>query len=78
MSSHVTSADGTRIAYDTLGDGPALILIAGIFCTRKTLQPLAEQLAGRFPSATTTAAAVARAPIHSRTQSSARSRTLPR
>ncbi len=48
MSSHVTSADGTRIAYDRLGDGASLILIAGIFCTRRTLQPLAEQLADSF------------------------------
>ena len=25
----VTSADGTRIGYDSVGDGPPLILVAG-------------------------------------------------
>jgi pimeloyl-ACP methyl ester carboxylesterase len=29
MTSFVTSADGTRIAYETLGTGPALILVDG-------------------------------------------------
>jgi pimeloyl-ACP methyl ester carboxylesterase len=29
MTSYVTSADGTRIAYETLGAGPALILVDG-------------------------------------------------
>jgi pimeloyl-ACP methyl ester carboxylesterase len=34
MTSHVTSADGTRIAYETLGNGPALILVDGAMCYR--------------------------------------------
>src|SRR5581483_6561340 len=29
-----TSADGTKIAYEKQGDGPALILIDGAMCTR--------------------------------------------
>ena len=32
--SHVTSKDGTRIAYDRLGSGPPLILIDGAMCSR--------------------------------------------
>ena len=31
---HVTSADGTRIAYQTAGSGPALILVDGAMCFR--------------------------------------------
>ena len=34
MTSHVTSADGTRIAYETVGSGPALILVDGAMCYR--------------------------------------------
>lgn len=40
-----TSADGTAIAYDAVGEGPAVVLVAGIFCTRHTLAPLASALA---------------------------------
>lgn len=29
-----TSADGTKIAYDRQGDGPALVLVDGALCTR--------------------------------------------
>jgi len=32
--SHVNSADGTRIAYETLGSGPALIVVDGAMCYR--------------------------------------------
>jgi pimeloyl-ACP methyl ester carboxylesterase len=32
--STVTSRDGTRIAYDKQGTGPAVILVAGALCTR--------------------------------------------
>ena len=31
----VTSQDGTKIAYDQVGQGPALILVAGAFSYRK-------------------------------------------
>src|SRR2546428_6014763 len=30
----VTSKDGTRIAYDTIGHGPPVILVAGAMCSR--------------------------------------------
>ncbi|GAA3524013.1 alpha/beta hydrolase [Aeromicrobium panaciterrae] len=43
----VTSADGTRIAYDDLGDGPAVIVLAGATCTRGVTRPLADALAAR-------------------------------
>ena len=46
----VTSSDGTRIAYDRTGTGPAVILVGGAFSYRsfpKTLQ-LAKLLASRF------------------------------
>jgi pimeloyl-ACP methyl ester carboxylesterase len=32
--SHVTSKDGTRIAYERRGSGPALILVDGALCSR--------------------------------------------
>jgi pimeloyl-ACP methyl ester carboxylesterase len=48
MTSHVTSADGTKIAFDRLGEGPAVIVISGLLCDRQTTQPLAEQLAQQF------------------------------
>ena len=32
----VKSADGTVIAYDRTGDGPALVVSVGAFCTRQT------------------------------------------
>jgi pimeloyl-ACP methyl ester carboxylesterase len=48
MTSYATSADGTRIAFDRLGQGPPLILVAGIFCARGRMQPLAEELAPHF------------------------------
>ena len=33
MTDTVTSTDGTTIAYDVWGDGPPVVLVAGIFCT---------------------------------------------
>lgn len=48
MTDHVPSADGTPIAHEILGAGPPVVLVAGIFCTRATLRPLAEALADRF------------------------------
>jgi pimeloyl-ACP methyl ester carboxylesterase len=43
----VTSADGTRIAYDRYGDGPAVILIGGALSYRtfKTSEQTAKALA---------------------------------
>jgi pimeloyl-ACP methyl ester carboxylesterase len=46
----VTSRDGTKIAFDKVGDGPALILVDGALCSR-SMGPngrLAEELRERF------------------------------
>lgn len=48
MTNHVISADGTRIAFDRLGDGPPLIVIGGILCDRETTRSLAETLSEHF------------------------------
>ncbi|REH52016.1 alpha/beta fold hydrolase [Kutzneria buriramensis] len=44
----VTSKDGTSIAYERTGQGPALVLVGGAFMTRQSFGPLAEALAGEF------------------------------
>jgi pimeloyl-ACP methyl ester carboxylesterase len=44
----VTSKDGTRIAYDKTGQGPALILVLGALNSRKSGARLAKLLAARF------------------------------
>lgn len=50
MTSTVTSRDGTKIAYETTGSGPPLILVDGALCHRDfgPSRPLAEQLADEF------------------------------
>jgi pimeloyl-ACP methyl ester carboxylesterase len=45
---HVTSKDGTSIAYERRGDGPAVILVGGAFVDRSENGPLATELAERF------------------------------
>ena len=47
---HVVSADGTRIAYDRLGSGPAVLLIGSGPVDRSSSPeaPLAALLAGHF------------------------------
>jgi pimeloyl-ACP methyl ester carboxylesterase len=47
MTNHVTSADGTRIAFERLGQGPPVVLVGGMFCDRRATRPLAELLARR-------------------------------
>ena len=71
----VISQDGTRIAFERVGEGPPLILVVGAFNDRSTGAPLAASLADRTPSSPTTAAAGATAGTRRRTRSSARSRT---
>jgi pimeloyl-ACP methyl ester carboxylesterase len=44
----VTSKDGTEIAFDQLGQGPAVILVSGGSVDRSSNAPLAEQLAPNF------------------------------
>src|SRR5437868_8234815 len=43
----VKSADGTVIAYDHVGQGPALIVSVGAFCTRQTFAA-PDELKARF------------------------------
>lgn len=45
-----TSRDGTRIAYETMGAGPAVILVDGALCYRDSgpARPLAAELQDRF------------------------------
>ena len=44
----VTSTDGTRIAFDQSGQGPAIILVVGAFNERATGAPLAQALEPHF------------------------------
>jgi pimeloyl-ACP methyl ester carboxylesterase len=46
--SSVTSKDGTPIAYERVGRGPAVILVGGGAVDRSENAPLAPELAGRF------------------------------
>jgi pimeloyl-ACP methyl ester carboxylesterase len=46
--STVTSRDGTAIAFDRSGDGPAVILVTGAFGDRSMMAPVAALLAPRF------------------------------
>jgi pimeloyl-ACP methyl ester carboxylesterase len=48
MSSSVTSRDGTPIAFEQAGQGPALILVAGALNTRADWSSLAALLAPHF------------------------------
>ncbi|GAA4861630.1 alpha/beta fold hydrolase [Actinomycetospora straminea] len=44
---HVTSADGTRLAVETLGEGPPLVLTTGALQDRASVRVLAQALADR-------------------------------
>jgi pimeloyl-ACP methyl ester carboxylesterase len=44
----VTSADGTTIAYDQVGTGPVVVLVAGAFNDRSTCAALADALRQRY------------------------------
>src|SRR5689334_4683148 len=45
-----TSADGTQIAYESIGSGPALVIVEGALCSRKMggFQTLKDSLAEHF------------------------------
>jgi pimeloyl-ACP methyl ester carboxylesterase len=46
---HTTqSADGTTIAFDRTGSGPALVLVVGAFCNRFTTKSVSPSLASDF------------------------------
>ncbi|HEX6577449.1 MAG TPA: alpha/beta hydrolase [Jiangellaceae bacterium] len=44
----VQSKDGTSIAFDQLGEGPPLVLVAGASCDRSIDAPIAQELARYF------------------------------
>ncbi|MFJ8539798.1 alpha/beta fold hydrolase [Streptomyces sp. NPDC093591] len=48
MDKKTISADGTSIAYETSGEGPAVILVSGAMSTGGTVAPLAVPLSERF------------------------------
>lgn len=50
MSTTVRSQDGTSIAFDRVGTGPAVVLVDGALCHRRMgpMGPLAKVLASRF------------------------------
>jgi pimeloyl-ACP methyl ester carboxylesterase len=50
MTAYAVSADGTRIAYEVSGSGPALVLVDGALCQRSMgpARPLAKLLAAQF------------------------------
>jgi alpha-beta hydrolase superfamily lysophospholipase len=45
---YVSSKDGTKIAFDRLGEGPRVILVSGGSVDRSSNAPLADLLANRF------------------------------
>ena len=45
---HVQSPDGTQIAYDRVGTGPALVLVVGAFNDRSSSNALASRLSSSF------------------------------
>lgn len=45
---HVTSSDGTRIAYEKTGEGPPLVIVGGSLGDHRFYIPLASELARRF------------------------------
>lgn len=52
MTSTVTSPDGTTIAYERIGTGPSIVLVAGMLCDRTALAPLAAALSSRYTATT--------------------------
>ena len=47
-----TAPDGTTLAYDRVGQGPALVFVPGVFNLRDTCAPIAAQLAEDFTCVT--------------------------
>ena len=74
----VTSRDGTRIAYEKHGRGPALIIVLGALCDRNfaSTPHLVEVLARISRSTTTTGVARVTVATRSRMLWNARSKIL--
>src|SRR3990172_7380028 len=49
---HVTSADGTNIAYWRLGSGNSILFVHGLSGSHVSWQPVAESLSGEFTACT--------------------------
>jgi pimeloyl-ACP methyl ester carboxylesterase len=45
---YAVSADGTRIAYESAGSGPPLVIVGGAFATRADARALVDALSERF------------------------------
>ncbi|WP_405888690.1 alpha/beta fold hydrolase [Streptomyces sp. NBC_01136] len=52
MDKKTLSRDGTPLAYERFGDGPAVVLVGGALCTGAALAPLAQALSDRFGAVT--------------------------
>src|SRR4051794_654899 len=48
MDKQTISRDGTPIAYERIGKGPAVVLVSGAMSTGATVAPLATRLSDRF------------------------------
>ena len=48
MTEHITSRDGSTLAVDRVGEGPAAVLFGGAFNDRSTVADLAAELASRY------------------------------
>ncbi len=48
MDKKTLSRDGTRLAYERTGQGPAVLLVSGAMSTGATMRPLAAALSDRF------------------------------
>ncbi|MGW5663638.1 alpha/beta fold hydrolase [Streptomyces sp. NPDC003758] len=48
MDKQTISRDGTPIAYERTGEGPAVVLVSGAMSTGATVAPLAARLSDRF------------------------------
>ncbi|MGW7280324.1 alpha/beta fold hydrolase [Streptomyces sp. NPDC054844] len=48
MEKKTLSRDGTRIAYERTGQGPAVVLVSGAMSTGATVAPLAAELSARL------------------------------
>ncbi|MFC0627941.1 alpha/beta fold hydrolase [Kribbella deserti] len=72
-----TSTDGTTIAYDRIGQGPALVLIDGALCSRAQgpMPELAQELQNDFTVYTYDRRGRADSGTPSRTRWTGRSRT---
>jgi pimeloyl-ACP methyl ester carboxylesterase len=76
----VTSADGTKIAYDRYGEGPALILVNGALGYRKfkNFEKLATALSEHFTVINYDRRGRGDSGPRARSRSSTKSRTSPR